>query len=93
MKETPILTNSLVEEMAAVLFRIVRTLQQRHPLGHDLFMDARSVVRRAYPDAYKDLMKRWPDTKPSRRLPACGCGRSVDADGCTGCRSHPLDCG
>jgi hypothetical protein len=54
------------EETYVVLFQIVRTWQQRQAVGHDLVMKARSIVRRVNPDAYADIMKRWPDTKPSR---------------------------
>jgi hypothetical protein len=28
-------------------------------------MAARSIVRRTHPDAYADILRRWPDTKPS----------------------------
>jgi len=58
------------EDLYAVLFRIVRTWQQRQAVGHDLVMAARSIVRRTHPDAYADLLKRWPDTKPSKIRPA-----------------------
>ena len=52
-------------EVYDVLFRIVLTWQQRAPVGHDLVMAARSIVRQVTPDEYADLMRRWPDTKPS----------------------------
>ena len=54
------------EEMYSVIFRIVRTWQQRQAVGHDLVVAARSIVRRMHPDAYADMLKRWPDTAGSR---------------------------
>jgi hypothetical protein len=56
-------------EMYSILFRIVRTWQQRAAVGHDLAMAARSIIRRVNPDEYAAMMKRWPDAKPSP-LPA-----------------------
>jgi hypothetical protein len=52
------LTPELIEEMYAVLFRVVRTNLEGFPMGHDLMMDARSIVRRTTPDAYADLVAR-----------------------------------
>jgi len=44
-------------EMYRTIFRIVRTWQQRRPVGHDLAMAARSIVRRTDPTAYRKIMK------------------------------------
>lgn len=49
---------TLMEEAYAVLFRIVRSNVLGQAIGHDVMVAARSVVRRLYPDAYADLMKR-----------------------------------
>ena len=46
------------EEMFSVLFQIVRTSVLGGPIGHDLMIQARSIVRRVNPAAYKDLMRR-----------------------------------
>jgi hypothetical protein len=50
--------DTMVEEMFSVLFRIVRTSTQGGPIGHEVMVDARSIVRRLTPDAYRDLMRR-----------------------------------
>lgn len=52
-------------DMCHVLRDIVRTSQQRQPIGHDLMVRARSIVRRALPLEYAAIMKRWPDPHPS----------------------------
>ena len=54
------------EEHLALLFQIFRTMQQGNPVGHDLAMKVRMTIRRALPDAYADVMRRWPDTQPSK---------------------------
>jgi hypothetical protein len=57
-------------EMYRTIFRIVRTWQQRRPVGHDLAMAARSIVRRTDPTAYRKIMKQWPDAKARGEAPA-----------------------
>ena len=54
-------TAPTLEEALSVLFRIVRTSSQGFAIGHDVMVAARSVVRRAYPDAYRDLERRRRD--------------------------------
>ncbi len=54
MKATP-------EELYAAVFRVLRTVQQRQPIGHDLMVELRSLVRRTHPEAYRDILRRWPD--------------------------------
>jgi hypothetical protein len=56
---------TIEDEMFDALFRIFRTWQQRQAVGHDLAMRVRSIVRRVNPHAYANVMKRWPDTRPS----------------------------
>ena len=54
----PQLHDSLSIEMFEILFRIVRTSAQGHPIGHDVMVAARSVVRRISPNEYAALMVR-----------------------------------
>lgn len=46
------------QEMYDVLFRVVRTSVLGGPVGHDLMLKARSIVRRVEPARYKSLLER-----------------------------------
>jgi hypothetical protein len=83
------ITPELVEEMYAALFRIVRQNVLGQAIGHDAMVQARSVIRRVSPDAYRNLVTRrkkagLPDRPEDEAVqgPACGgCG----APSLTGC--------